>query len=530
MSPSPNPTDTGSSGGLTEPPDHCTPPPVGSALLEMRGISKRFGDVLANDAVDLTLNAGDILGLLGENGAGKTTLMNILFGAYDADAGSIRIDGRAATIRNSADALACGVGMVHQHYHLVGRHNVIENLMVGQSAPRWWLDRTGVRRRMVEIRDRYGLWLDPSAMAGELTVGEQQRLEIIKALIRGARILILDEPTAALTPQETEGLFKALRAMAGNRMGVIFISHKLNEICALTSHIVILRQGRVTTTLVNDACTNKQQLAALMCGREITPPEKPAVTTGAPLLVLKGVTTAGARRRRLKDVSITVHAGEILGIAGVSGNGQKALADVIAGVTVPAEGTLTVGGAPVLRASPRDMQARRVGRIPEDRMGTGLITTLPLSSSMVLSRIRERAFSRLGILKPAAIRRFATRQIRDFGITAAGAAVRTGTLSGGNLQKALLARELAWDPLVLLAAQPTRGLDVSAAQFVHRQFLDLRSRGRAVVLISEDLEELFLLSDRIAVMYEGRIMDTLPIAEATVGAVGLLMAGVREAA
>lgn len=523
MSPSPNNTETGGGG----------PSPAGSEaapLLEMRGITKRFGDVVANDGVDLTLAAGDILGLLGENGAGKTTLMNILFGAYDPDGGRIRIGGRPAAIRNSAHALALGVGMVHQHYHLVPRHTVLENLMVGQPAGRWRLDRRHYLARMAEIRDNYGLWLAPSALAGDLTVGEQQRLEIIKALIRGARILILDEPTAALTPQETEGLFDALRAMAAKGMGVIFISHKLNEICRLTSRIMILRQGRVTSTFVNDAGVDKSRLAALMCGREITPPEKPPVTPGPPLLSLERITSGGRGRRQLKDITLAVHAGEILGIAGVSGNGQKTLADVIAGVAVPAEGTIRVNGTAVADPSPGGMLALRIGRIPEDRMGTGLITTLPLSASMVLPRIRERAFSRFGVLRHAAIRRFVARQIAAFNITAAGTAVRTGTLSGGNLQKALLARELAWDPLVLLAAQPTRGLDVSAAQFVHGQFLDLRSRGRAVVLISEDLEELFLLSDRIAVMFEGRLMAVLPIAEATVASVGLLMAGVREAA
>jgi general nucleoside transport system ATP-binding protein len=498
-------------------------------LLEMRGITKRFGSVTANDGIDLTLAAGEIVGLLGENGAGKTTLMNILFGAYDADAGSIRIDGRSADIRSSADALALGVGMVHQHYHLVPSHTVLENLMVGQTGG-WRLDHGRIFKRMEEIRSRYGLDLDPRGLAGDLTVGQQQRLEIIKALVRGARILILDEPTAALTPQEAEGLFKALSAMAKNGMGVIFISHKLHEVRAITTRVVILRQGKVAAAVNNDENTSKRQLAELMCGRTVRPPQKSPVERGDALLALESVSTANGTRQGLKEVSLTVHAGEIVGVAGVSGNGQRELADVVAGVLDPNGGRVMVAGSVVAPTSARTMQDMGIGRIPEDRMGTGLITSLPLAANIVLPRIRERRFSRFGFLKPGAIRQFAKNRIAQFGIKAAGSGVRTGTLSGGNLQKALLARELAWDPRVLLAAQPTRGLDVSAAGFVHEQFLALRQQGSGVLVISEDLEELFLLSDRIAVMFEGRIMDILPIDNASVERVGLLMAGVQEAA
>ena len=501
------------------------PPP----LLEMRGITKRFGAVTANDGIDLTLAAGEIVGLLGENGAGKTTLMNILFGAYDADAGTIRIDGRTAAIRNSADALALGVGMVHQHYHLVASHSVLENLMVGQKGG-WRLDRRRILRRMEEIRARYGLALDPEARAGALTIGEQQRLEIIKALVRGARILILDEPTAALTPQEAEGLFQALAAMAQNGMGVIFISHKLNEVRRITTRVVILRQGKVAAAVANDENTSRRRLAELMCGRDVAPPQKQPVECGEALLTLENIRTGDGVRQGLKDINLTVHAGEIVGVAGVSGNGQRELADVVAGVLKPSGGRLTVAGSPVRSPSPLTMQRLGIGRIPEDRMGTGLITTLPLAANIVLPRIHEPRFSRLGFLRPGAIRQFAQRRIAQFGIRTAGSGVRTGTLSGGNLQKALLARELAWHPRVLMAAQPTRGLDVSAAGFVHEQFLALRQQGSGVLVISEDLEELFLLSDRIAVMFEGRIMDMLPIDKASVERVGLLMAGVRRAA
>ena len=499
-------------------------------LLEMCGITKRFGAIVANDGIDLTLAAGEIVGLLGENGAGKTTLMNILFGAYDADAGNIRIDGRPAAIRSSADALALGVGMVHQHYHLVPSHTVLENLLVGRQGSGWQLRRTEMIDRMEAIRSRYGLYLDPQVPAGELTVGQQQRLEIIKALVRGARILILDEPTAALTPQEADGLFQALSAMAKNGMGVIFISHKLHEVRAITNRVVILRQGRVAASVVNDERTSKRQLAELMCGRTVTPPQKESMECGAPLLVLEKISTVNGGRQGLKDISLTIHAGEIVGVAGVSGNGQRELADVVAGVLTPCDGRMTVADSVVTSPSPRTMQRLGIGRIPEDRMGTGLITTLPLDTNIVLPRIHERRFSRFCFIKPGAIRQFAQKRIAQFGIKAASSAIRTGTLSGGNLQKALLARELAWNPRILLAAQPTRGLDVSAAGFVHEQFLQLRAKGSGVLVISEDLEELFLLSDRIAVMFEGRILALLPIAEATVELVGRLMAGIEEAA
>ncbi len=501
---------------------------VDCPLLEMKGISKRFGKVRASDQVNLQLYPREILGLLGENGAGKTTLMNILFGVYRADQGEIFISGQKVKITSSADALVHGVGMVHQHFHLVPRHSVLENLMVGQKG--WHLDREMVINQMKKIASLYGISLDPDTRVCDLTVGQQQRVEILKALVRGARILILDEPTATLTPDEAKGLFSALRAMAEKGMGVIFISHKLHEIIALTHRVQILCEGRVAATVVNDENTRKKDLATLMCGREIIPPVKPPGKTGRVLLEMENIYTLSNARVSLKGVSLTLRAGEVLGIAGVSGNGQSEVADIIAGVLSPSSGRLKIADQPVKPGDPREIQALGIGRIPEDRMGTGLITTLPLETSMVLSRINEKQFNFFGFLRKKAIRTFVRLQMKKFGIKAAGPGVRTGTLSGGNLQKVLLARELAWDPVVVMAAQPTRGLDVAAARFVHQQFLDLRADGRGVVVISEDLEELFLLSDRIAVMYEGRIMDTFPIAEATVERVGLLMAGVREAA
>jgi len=498
-------------------------------ILAMRGICKNFGSVQANKDVDLILQRGDILGLLGENGAGKTTLMNVLFGTYAADAGGIEIDGSPVTVHNSADAIANGVGMVHQHFHLVGRHSVIENLMVGQKGKGGVLDRKEAEARLAHIGEEYNLKLDPDTIVDDLTVGEQQRLEIVKALYRGARILILDEPTAVLTPQETEGLFRAMRALVDKGMGVIFISHKLYEVREITNTIMIMRQGVVTATLENSPDLTDRQLGELMCGHELTPPTKPPSETGRVLLRLSNIVAGGTPDRPvLNDVSLEVRAGEILGLAGVSGNGQSQLAEVIAGVLPPHGGAVEIDSEVLPRPTVNQVKARGIGRVPEDRMGTGLITTLPLSDSMVLPRIDQPPFSRLGVIDRRAIRKFVAEQVEHFRIKTAGVDVRTGTLSGGNLQKALLARELAWDPLVLLVAQPTRGIDVGAGEFVHRAFLDMRARGRGLLVISEDLEELFILSDRIAVIYEGRIMGIVPVAEATAQNIGLMMAGYTE--
>ncbi len=415
--------------------------------------------------------------------------------------------------------------MVHQHFHLVPRHSVLENLMVGRRGRGLRLDRAAAAARLAEIGRQFRLHLSPDAVVGELTIGEQQRLEIVKALFRGARILILDEPTAALTPAETEGLFDAVRAMASQGMGVILISHKLGEVRAVTSRIMVMRQGRRVAERPNDDTVTERLLAELMCGRAVAPIERRPQLPGRSLLRLSGIATDGGERRRLKDLSLEVRAGEIVGIAGIAGNGQRELADVIAGILAPRAGTIEIDGRTVARLDPRRAQALGIGRIPEDRIATGLLTRSPLAHSMVLPRIRQAPFSRCGLLDRGAIRRFAEAQIARFAIRAAGPLVRTGTLSGGNLQKALLARELAWDPLVVLAAQPTRGLDVGATEFVHGTFLALRAAGRGLLVISEDLEELFQIADRIVVMSGGRIVGDFAVGEARLATIGLLMAG-----
>ncbi|MDJ0955672.1 MAG: ABC transporter ATP-binding protein [Arenicellales bacterium] len=501
-------------------------------LLEMHGIDKHFGSVHANKSVDLQLFRGEVLGLLGENGAGKTTLMNILFGMYTADAGTISIEGRTISNHTPADALALGIGMVHQHFHLVPRHSVLENLMVGEPGRNGRLNKTKAQERLERIGKHYGLELEPEREVSELTVGEQQRLEIVKALFRGAKILILDEPTSVLTPQQIEGLFQAVRAMVADGVGVIFISHKLQEVLSIVDRVAVMRRGEMVATVTNDPSVTHLRLAELMCGRELQPLTKPAAEHGRNLLHLENVTVDGERGHlaKLRGVNLDVHAGEVVGVAGVSGNGQRELAEVIAGVLTPSSGRIEVDSIPLDRASPRTMQQHGISYIPEDRIGDGLLTTLPLSDSMVLPRVHQSPFSQLGWMNAQAIRQFVEEQIKKFDIRGADVSIRTGMLSGGNLQKALLARELAFNPLVLVASQPTRGLDVAAVEFVHNQFLELRSDGRGVLLISEDLEELFALSDRIIVMYEGSIVGDVETTKTTPAAIGLLMAGSTEAA
>ena len=502
-------------------------------ILEMRDIVKVYPDgTKALQGVTVQVYEGEILGLLGENGAGKTTLMKILFGMLKPTEGKIFLKGKEVRFKSPADAIANGIGMVHQHFTLVDVFTALENIILGMEGHGLFskIDLEKARGKIKALMDELNFQVPLDVPVENLPVGVQQRVEILKMLYRNVDILILDEPTAVLTPIEVRELFAVLRKLKAQGKTIIFISHKLNEVRRITTRVVILRQGKVAAAVVNDEQTSRRRLAELMCGRDVTPPEKQPVECGEALLMLESIRTGDGTRQGLKGISLTVHAGEIVGVAGVSGNGQRELADVVAGVLKPAGGRLTVAGRTVRVPSPRTMQSLGIGRIPEDRMGTGLITTLPLAANIVLPRIHEPRFSRFGFLRPGAIRRFTRRRIAQFGIRAAGSTVRTGTLSGGNLQKALLARELAWHPRVLLAAQPTRGLDVSAAGFVYEQFLALRQQGSGVLVISEDLEELFLLSDRIAVMFDGRIMDILPIDTASVERVGLLMAGIKEAA
>jgi general nucleoside transport system ATP-binding protein len=503
---------------------------MATPLIEMIGISKRFGPVVANDQVNLSVLPGEIVGLLGENGAGKTTLMNILFGAYAADEGSIKVDGKPARIHNSAEALAAGIGMVHQHFLLAPRLTVMENLLVGMPRQGFGLDVSGGRQRLDDIAREFGLKLDPEQRVSSLSVGEQQRLEIIKALFRGAKVLILDEPTAVLAPPDVEGLFIALRAIAARKLGIVFISHKLNEVRDITSRCVILRHGKISGEIDHPRRASTREIAEMMCGQDIKPTVRPPVAKGPALLVLDRISTGGHPGTALREVSLAVRGGEILGLAGVSGNGQKALADVVSGMLKPVAGHVSIASHRVRSFTAGEVQHLGLGRVPEDRLTVGLISNMSLAESMALPRIGESPFSKANLLNRRGMNDFAERQIKEYDIRCRGPNARTGTLSGGNLQKALLARELAFDPKAVIVAQPTRGLDIAATRFVHEKFLALRAGGRAVLVISEDLDELMVLSDRIAVIYEGRIAGVLDAEEATVSRIGMMMNGAFEKA
>lgn len=490
-------------------------------LLALTGITKRFGEVVANRDVDFTLRPGEVVGLLGENGAGKTTLMNIAFGLYRPDAGTIAVAGRPAIIGSTADAIALGIGMVHQHTHVVARHSVLENLMAGLAGRHGMLNREAALARLAEIAAAYGLTLDPHRLVGDLAVGEKQRLDIIRALFRKARILILDEPTSVLTPQETEGLFSAIRALKADGVGIVYISHKLNEVRAITDRVVVMRRGAVVANAVNDGTLTNAGLAVLMCGHE---PERITRTphkTGPLRLEISGLRLGKAT----EPIDLGIRGGEIVGIAGVSGNGQVRFAEAVAGVTAAAAGAIGIDGRTVTASSPRRMQEAGLAYIPEDRLGAGLVGSLPVSDNMVLSRFGASPFAHFGWLDRKAMAAFAERQIGQYDIRPPDARLPIGLLSGGNQQKAIVARELAFAPKVLIIAQPTRGLDVTAIAFVHRELMRLRTEGCAILLISDDLDEIFQLSDRIAVMYESAIVCALPVEAATVAEIGLAMNG-----
>ena len=497
-------------------------PPV----LEMRGVTKRFGDVVANNGIDLDLRQGEVHGLLGENGAGKSTLMKILYGLYRADEDEIHVDGEPADIHTPSDAVARGIGMVHQHFMLVPTLSVAENVVLGAEPTNGpALDVAASERSVTELSERYGLQVNPRANVGNLSVGVQQRVEVLKALYRDARILVLDEPTAVLTPQETDELFGVLREFVDQGVSVILITHKLGELLGVSDRITVIRDGAVIDT-VETRATDETELARLMVGRDVVlEVARSAHTPGDVRLACEDLVVEGAEKRAVHGVSLQVRSGEILGVAGVDGNGQVELAEALAGVRAATAGRIEIAGEDVAGLDAAGRRARGVAYIPEDRGGKGLVNTFTLAENFVLKTRRTPAFSRLGWLLRSAIRRFAGQRIAAFDVRPPNPDATAQSLSGGNQQKVIVARELAGEPSVLIANQPTRGVDVGAIEFIHSQLLEQRERGAAVVLISLELDEIHQLADRIVVMFDGRIVGEVGAEDATDEQLGLWMAG-----
>jgi general nucleoside transport system ATP-binding protein len=496
-------------------------------VLELRGITKEFPGVLANDHVDFDLHRGEVHALLGENGAGKSTLMNVLYGLYRPDEGEIRINGKPIVLHSSKDAIEHGIGMVHQHFMLIPVMTVAENIVLGNepSENRVLLDYAAARERVRELSRGFGFAVDPDARVQDITVGEQQRVEIMKALYRRADILVLDEPTAVLTPQEAGELFEILRTLSREGLSIIFISHKLNEVLELADRITVLRRGKRVETLPAEGAT-EASLARLMVGREVLlRVEKPDAARGEPLLRVVDLHVRDERGiEKIRGVSFDVHAGEIVGIAGVDGNGQTELIDALAGLTRPEAGRVELSGRDVTHESVRKHFDDGFGHIPQDRQRHGLVLEFSIAENVALHEFRTEPDSRLGWLHPRALIARARRLIKEFDVRGGGPETNAGALSGGNQQKVILAREIDRDPSVLVAAQPTRGLDVGAIEFVHRRLVEERGEGRAILLVSLELDEILSLSDRILVLFEGEIVGEFP-PTVTEEELGLAMTG-----
>ena len=504
---------------------------MGSPVLRLSGISKHFGALVANDNISLELHSGEILALLGENGAGKSTLVSILFGHYTADAGSIEIFGESLPPGNPKAALAAGIGMVHQHFTLADNLSVLDNVMLG-SEPLWQLfsRRKAAKAKLLAVAQRFGLRVSPEAKVGDLSVGERQRVEILKALYRGARILILDEPTAVLTPQESEALFDTLGHMVAEGLSIIFISHKLKEVLRVSNRVAVLRGGSLVAQ-APAAGTTQAQLAQWMVGRAVnTLQRRPAQATGQAVCTLSTVSTAGAGHDRLDGVSLALNAGEIVAIAGVSGNGQLALAELLCGtrsMSSMCRGNVAFLGQP-LKPSPAWLVTQGVARIPEDRHAVGVVGDLSVWENAVSERLRSPAFSKALWVKRGAAQAHASRIVHEFDVRGGGLQSAARSLSGGNMQKLILGRALVGlTPQLIIAHQPTWGLDIGAVAYVQQQLMSARDAGAAVLVISDDLDEVIALGDRIAVMHAGHLTDALPFQAWTREAIGLAMAGVQ---
>ena len=494
-------------------------------VLELSGITKRFGHVTANEDVSLHLDKGEIVALLGENGAGKTTLTSILFGHYVADAGTVRVEGTELPPGRSRAAIRAGVGMVHQHFALAPNLTVLDNVMTG-TEPLWRLrsNRAAGRAKLVALSERFGLKVDPDARVSELSVGECQRVEILKALYNDAHILILDEPTAVLTAQEAESLFATLRQMTENGLSLIFISHKLHEVMSASDRVVVLRQGRVEATRRTSE-TTKEELAELMVGRKVDRPSRPPATPGKVLLEAVDLSLSGKGGASLHDVSFQLRAGETLGIIGVSGNGQTTLAGLVSGLFAPDSGALLVEGKQVTVYDVPHAISAGIGRIPEDRNAEGTIGDMTTWENVALERIWSSEFSSRGMVRRTAARAATEKIIKAHDVRGATVDGRIRLLSGGNMQKIILGRVLDAEPDILVAAQPSRGLDEGAIAGVHERLLEARGRGAGVLLISEDLDEVIALSDQICAIVGGRLYPAIPADRANAQILGLMMAG-----
>ena len=507
---------------------------VTAPALEMRGITKRYPGVVANDGIDLEVRPGEIHALLGENGAGKSTLMNILYGLATPDEGEIALDGKPVQISGPSDAIDRGISMVHQHFMLVPVLSVADNILLGEEtmANPIFLDRNEAHRRIIELGKRFGFDIDPEVKVGSLSVGWQQRVEILKALYREARILVLDEPTAVLTPQETKEIFEVLRRLAAEGHSIIFISHKLYEVLEIADRITVIRRGKVVGQRV-PAETDEDDLAALMVGRNVQLiVDRGESHPAEPRLVVTDLHVADDRgHEAVKGVSLDVRAGEILGIAGVAGNGQDELVEALTGLRQPTSGTVELAGQDVTGAGPRDLQRAGVSFVPGDRHRFGLVLSFPLEDNLVLTQYDEPPYASgfRGIIRnEAAIHSRAKEAIGEFDIRTPSATVNAGTLSGGNQQKAVVAREFSRKLTALILDQPTRGLDVGSIEFIHKQVIAKRDEGAAILLVSAELDEVMELSDRVAVMYRGEIVALVDGPTAEREEVGLLMATGRR--
>jgi len=497
--------------------------------LEIQGLTKRFGDFTANDHIDLTIETGEIHCLLGENGAGKSTLMNMLYGLLTPTEGRIMADGRELDLSGPADAIAAGIGMVHQHFMLVPVFTVAENVMLGRESVRRGgvLDRKTAAAKVRELSDQYGLSVDPDALVGDLPVGVQQRVEIIKALANDAEVLILDEPTAVLTPQEIEELMDVMRRLRERGTSIIFITHKLREVKAVGDRISVIRRGKVVGTA--EPTVPETQLAEMMVGRSVrlVVDKKPA-TPGSVVLEARDLVVYDPRGHEVvKGVGFEARAGEILGIAGVQGNGQTELIKSLLGLVAPDAGSVLLEGRDITRAGPRASLESGIGFIPEDRGHDGYVGSFSVSENLVLDMIHDQRFASGPALKMAAIEQNARERIDQFDIRTQGPSEPITSLSGGNQQKVVVARELSRPLRVLIASQPTRGVDVGSIEFIHQRIVAERDEGTAVILVSTELDEIFALSDRIAVMYDGRIVATVA-PDVSREKIGLLMAGVYD--